>query len=79
MCSTRRLSWFYGVSRSQNRDRRWDLPTNSFLAGYISMMIPSNMLLSIFKPRIYLPTVVIIWGIVSTSPLQHLKALDLDK
>lgn len=34
-------------------------------AGYISMMIPSNMVLSIFKPRIYLPTVVIIWGIVS--------------
>jgi len=34
-------------------------------AGYISMMVPSNMLLSIFKPRIYLPTVVIIWGIVS--------------
>jgi hypothetical protein len=34
-------------------------------AGYISMMIPSNMLLSIFKPRLYLPTVVIIWGIVS--------------
>lgn len=29
------------------------------------MMIPSNMLLSIFKPSIYLPTVVIIWGIVS--------------
>ncbi|EOO04027.1 putative major facilitator superfamily protein [Phaeoacremonium minimum UCRPA7] len=34
-------------------------------AGYISMMIPSNMLLSIFKPRIYLPTVVIVWGVVS--------------
>jgi sugar phosphate permease len=34
-------------------------------AGYISMMIPSNMVLSIFKPRIYLPTVVIIWGVVS--------------
>lgn len=34
-------------------------------AGYISMMIPSNMVLSIVKPRIYLPTVVIIWGIVS--------------
>jgi MFS family permease len=34
-------------------------------AGYISMMVPSNMLLSIFKPRVYLPTVVIIWGIVS--------------
>lgn len=29
------------------------------------MMVPSNMLLSIFQPRIYLPTVVIIWGIVS--------------
>ncbi|KAF5853186.1 hypothetical protein GGP41_001753 [Bipolaris sorokiniana] len=34
-------------------------------AGYISMMVPSNMLLSIFKPRLYLPTVVIVWGIVS--------------
>lgn len=39
----------------------------SDLAGYISMMIPSNMLLSLFKPRIYLPTVVIIWGVVSLS------------
>lgn len=29
------------------------------------MMVPSNMLLSLFKPRWYLPTVVIIWGIVS--------------
>ena len=29
------------------------------------MMVPSNMLLSMFKPRWYLPTVVIIWGIVS--------------
>ncbi|CAG9982302.1 unnamed protein product [Clonostachys byssicola] len=34
-------------------------------AGYISMMVPSNMLLSIIKPRIYLPTVVMIWGVVS--------------
>tara|TARA_R110002003_G_scaffold1156_2_gene22505 strand:- start:8884 stop:9972 length:1089 start_codon:yes stop_codon:yes gene_type:complete len=34
-------------------------------AGYISMMVPSNMLLSIFKPKLYLPTVVIVWGIVS--------------
>lgn len=34
-------------------------------AGYISMMVPTNMLLSMFKPRLYLPTVVIIWGIVS--------------
>lgn len=42
--------------------------TDVLSAGYISMMIPSNMLLSIFKPRIYLPTVVIIWGIVSTFP-----------
>lgn len=31
----------------------------------ISMMIPSNMLLSILKPQLYIPTVVIIWGIVS--------------
>lgn len=36
-------------------------------AGYISMMVPSNMLLSISKPRVYLPTVVIVWGIVSGS------------
>lgn len=34
-------------------------------AGYISMMVPSNMLLSVFKPQLYLPTVVIIWGVVS--------------
>ncbi|KAH7402265.1 retrograde regulation protein 2 [Phaeosphaeria sp. MPI-PUGE-AT-0046c] len=34
-------------------------------AGYISMMIPSNMVLSIVKPQLYLPTVVIVWGIVS--------------
>ncbi|KAF2691935.1 retrograde regulation protein 2 [Lentithecium fluviatile CBS 122367] len=34
-------------------------------AGYISMMVPSNMVLSIFKPKLYLPTVVIVWGIVS--------------
>lgn len=32
------------------------------------MMVPSNMLLSILKPRIYLPTVVIIWGAVRTPP-----------
>lgn len=31
------------------------------------MMVPSNMLLSIFKPRIYLPTVVIVWGVVRTT------------
>lgn len=34
-------------------------------AGYISMMIPSNLLLSIFKPRVYLPAVVAIWGVVA--------------
>ncbi|PVI02306.1 retrograde regulation protein 2 [Periconia macrospinosa] len=46
-------------------------------AGYISMMVPSNMLLSIFKPRIYLPTVVIIWGIVSgaTGFVQNFSGL----
>lgn len=53
------------------------MPTNFLLAGYISMMIPSNMLLSIFKPRIYLPTVVIIWGIVSTFPLLHSRTLHI--
>ena len=44
------------------------------------MMIPSNMLLSIFKPRIYLPTVVIIWGIVSVlaNPTQALPSLQCD-
>lgn len=33
-------------------------------AGYISMMIPSNMMLSLWKPKIFLPTVVIAWGVV---------------
>lgn len=45
-------------------DRQYQTAIMVLWAGYISMMIPSNMLLSIFKPRIYLPTVVIIWGIV---------------
>ncbi|KAI0141589.1 retrograde regulation protein 2 [Xylariaceae sp. FL1272] len=36
-------------------------------AGYISMMIPSNMMLSVFKPALYLPTVVAIWGFVAGS------------
>ncbi|KAM0718617.1 hypothetical protein Q7P37_005687 [Cladosporium fusiforme] len=34
-------------------------------AGYISMMIPSNMMLSLLRPNLYLPTVVIVWGVVS--------------
>ncbi len=34
-------------------------------AGYISMMIPSNMLLSVIKPRIYLPICVAVWGTVA--------------
>lgn len=34
-------------------------------AGYISMMIPSNLLLSIIKPRVYIPIVVAIWGVVA--------------
>ncbi|KAF2128263.1 retrograde regulation protein 2 [Dothidotthia symphoricarpi CBS 119687] len=46
-------------------------------AGYISMMVPSNMVLSIIKPRIYLPTVVIVWGIVSgaTGFVQNFNGL----
>ena len=31
------------------------------------MMIPSNMLLSVFKPKLYLPIVVAIWGLVAGS------------
>lgn len=64
MCSIRPLLWSYGVSLEHPGGSRGAL-ANSLSAGYISMMIPSNMVLSIFKPRIYLPTVVIIWGIVS--------------
>lgn len=33
--------------------------------GYISMMIPSNMLLSVFKPQLYVPTVTAVWGLVA--------------
>lgn len=43
------------------------------------MMIPSNMMLSLLRPNLYLPTVVIVWGVVSKSrssqkhscPLRH--------
>lgn len=30
------------------------------------MMIPSNMMLSLLRPNLYLPTVVIVWGVVCT-------------
>lgn len=36
--------------------------------GYILAQVPSNLLLSKFgKPAIYLPTVMIVWGIISGS------------
>jgi len=36
--------------------------------GYIIMQVPSNLLLQYTgKPAIYLPTVMIVWGIVSGS------------
>ncbi|KAI9900959.1 hypothetical protein N3K66_005221 [Trichothecium roseum] len=48
-------------------DQQYQTAVMMVWAGYITMMVPSNMLLSILKPRIYLPTVVIIWGAVSGS------------
>ncbi|KAK4945976.1 hypothetical protein LTR10_014778 [Elasticomyces elasticus] len=49
----------------QINDKQYQTAVMVLWAGYISMMVPSNMLLSVFKPRLYLPTVVIVWGIVS--------------
>lgn len=45
--------------------------------GYISMMIPSNMLLSVLRPRIYLPICVTIWGLVAgcTGFVQNVAGL----
>ncbi|KAG4426706.1 hypothetical protein IFR04_000137 [Cadophora malorum] len=36
-------------------------------AGYIALQIPSNAFITRTRPSIYLPTCMIIWGIVSTS------------
>lgn len=48
------------LATCKTQKRLTDLRT----AGYISMMIPSNMMLSLLRPNLYLPTVVIVWGVV---------------
>ena len=45
--------------------RQYQTAVMAVWPGYISMMIPSNMLLSVIKPRLYLPVCTAIWGIVA--------------
>jgi len=45
--------------------RQYQTAVMAVWPGYISMMIPSNMLLSVIKPRIYLPICVAVWGMVA--------------
>jgi sugar phosphate permease len=47
-------------------DTQWQLAVSILFVGYILMQVPSNMVLNkIGLPAIYLPTVMIIWGIIS--------------
>ncbi|KAI8149791.1 major facilitator superfamily domain-containing protein [Fennellomyces sp. T-0311] len=38
-----------------------------FMAGYLTMQIPSNMMLSKLRPSIYLPTLEIIWTVLTLA------------
>lgn len=35
--------------------------------GYILMQLPSNVYLAQVRPSLYLPTVMIVWGVISTA------------
>ena len=48
-------------------------------AGYIALQIPSNMIITRVRPSIYLPSCMIIWGLVSgmTAVVHDFKGLVL--
>jgi sugar phosphate permease len=49
-------------------DTQWQLCVSILFVGYILMQVPSNLVLNkIGLPALYLPTVMIIWGIISGS------------
>ena len=48
-------------------------------AGYIALQVPSNMIITRVRPSIYLPSCMIIWGLVSgmTAVVHNFKGLVL--
>lgn len=46
-------------------------------AGYIALQIPSNMIITRVRPSIYLPSCMVIWGLVSgmTAVVHDFKGL----
>lgn len=49
-------------------DTQWQLCVSILFVGYILMQVPSNLILNkMGLPAIYLPTVMIVWGVISGS------------
>ena len=44
----------------------FNLATSIFFVGYLTMQLPSNLLITRLRPSIYLGTVVAVWGVVAT-------------
>lgn len=67
--ATARLAGSPSMEESLNlTDSKYETAVSILFVGYILMQIPSNLLLNkIGKPAIYLPTVMIVWGVISTA------------
>lgn len=67
--ATARLSGNPGMQEDLNMDdQQWQTAVSILFVGYILMQIPSNLFLNKFgKPAIYLPSIMIVWGAISTA------------
>ncbi|KAK5128829.1 hypothetical protein LTR85_000162 [Meristemomyces frigidus] len=66
--ATARLSGKVGLQESLDMsDSQYETCVSILFVGYILMQVPSNLFLNkVGKPALYLPTVMIIWGVIST-------------
>ncbi|KAK4542676.1 hypothetical protein LTR36_006248 [Oleoguttula mirabilis] len=66
--ATARLSGKVGLQQSLGMsDSQYETCVSILFVGYILMQVPSNLFLNkVGKPALYLPTVMIIWGMIST-------------
>lgn len=51
----------------QLTDQQYFLTVAVFQVGYVIAEIPSNMILSVTRPSLYIPAIMILWGAVSAS------------
>ena len=78
-----RLAGKKGLQDSLNMtDPQYETTVSILFVGYILMQVPSNLLLNkIGRPALYLPSVMIIWGIISaaTAACQSFGGLVADR